>query len=282
LGAAINHSTTDPEYLEHLEKARRLLEANPEPYWWEPEWEKALLNLVLAAYLPPTDDRHREHLEVALELFEDVGDTALLAATLGDSAGLWGQGDDEWILGNLHRAAELLSEIEVPYWYGHVLMVLGALLERHGEHEEARQYLSEAVVHLGDCGDVNCWANTSRSLASAEAALGDPVGAGSRVVEVIEKMPILPMPEIHKPRTLDMAAKLLLANGQFGDSAVLLGRAEATELSVPLLYPREEMHLEIREGLVAALGDDEASQLMEKGKAMELDEALELARSRLR
>ena len=42
LGAAIRHSTTMPDYLRHVEEGRRLLESNPEPYWWEPAWERGL------------------------------------------------------------------------------------------------------------------------------------------------------------------------------------------------------------------------------------------------
>jgi hypothetical protein len=75
LGAAIRHSTTDPEYLEHLQEGRRLLEANPEPFWWEPEWERGLLNLIYAAYLPAEDERILEHIEAALESFDRAGDT---------------------------------------------------------------------------------------------------------------------------------------------------------------------------------------------------------------
>ncbi len=99
LGAAIRHSTTSPEYLEHLLERRRLLEAHPEPLWWEPVWERGLLNLIYAAYMPNEDERIPEHVEVALESFDRAGDQALLAGTLGDSAGLWVMVDDAWILG---------------------------------------------------------------------------------------------------------------------------------------------------------------------------------------
>ncbi|NND85694.1 MAG: adenylate/guanylate cyclase domain-containing protein [Acidimicrobiia bacterium] len=52
LGATINHATTDPEYLEHLVRGRELLDEHP-PNWWDPVWEKGLINLLLGAYLPP-------------------------------------------------------------------------------------------------------------------------------------------------------------------------------------------------------------------------------------
>jgi len=278
LGAAIRHSTTDPEYLEHLEEGRRLLESHPEPYWWEPDWERALLNLIFAAYLPQEDERKREHVDSALELFEAAGDRALLAATLSDSAGLWGQADESWIMGNMRRAVEMLSELDVPYWHGHALMTLGAFLNQEEDYEAAAGYLDEAILHLGDCGDVNCWASSSRGMALAETELGQPDRAGTRVAAVIETLPILPMPEIHTPRTLDLAARVLQVGGQHERAALVLGRALATELPGSTLFPREQGQEEIRMALVNELGDDEVARLGAEGAATETDELLGKAR----
>ncbi len=282
LGASIRHSTTDPEYLEHLEEGRRLLGAHPEPFWWEPEWERGLLNLVYAAYFPAEDERILEHVEVALEIFERTGDQALLAATLGDSAGLWGQVDEEWIMGNLTRSVEILGGLKVPYWHGHALQTLGTILETNGDHAEAAGYLAEAAGHLEDMGDMNCWANSSRRLATAEAALGSPDVARERLVAVIEAMPILPMKEIHTPRTLDAAAEVLLAAGLVDSAAFALGRAEAMELPMPTIFPRETRHAAVRTEIEKRLGAGEAERLRAEGAAATADDALRQVRSWLR
>ncbi|MFO7573495.1 MAG: adenylate/guanylate cyclase domain-containing protein [Gaiellaceae bacterium] len=282
VGAAIRHSTTDPEYLEHLLEARRLLEANPEPYWWEPEWEHALLNLIYAAYLPAEDERILEHVETALEGFERVGDEALLAATLGDSAGLWGRVDEEWIMGNLVRSVEILGRMEVPYWYGHALQTLGSILEHGGQGERAVEYLSEAVVHLEEMGDMNCWANSNRRLATAEAALGSTETARERVADVIEAMPILPMHEVHKPRTLDAAAEVLLAAGVVEQAAFALGRAEATECPVSTIFSRDARLAATREEITRRLGAAETKRLMAEGADASVDDALAQIADRLR
>jgi hypothetical protein len=60
----------------HLLEGRRLPEVNPEPFWWEPELERGLLNLLYAAYLPAEDERVVEHTRAALKSFEQVGDEA--------------------------------------------------------------------------------------------------------------------------------------------------------------------------------------------------------------
>ena len=274
LGAAINHSTTSPEYLEHLLEGRRLLEANPEPHWWEPAWERALLNLIYAAYLPAEDERMLEHVQAALDGFEEAGDQALLAATLGDSAGLWGQVDEAWILGNLARAVEILGGMKVPYWHGHALLTLGSILEQRRDLERAADHLSEAAGHLEDMGDLNCWANATRRLATAEAALGSPGPARQRLAAVIDAMPSLPMVEVHAPRVLDAAAEVLLAAGHAERAAVALGRAEATELPIATIFPRGPRLDAVREGVTRRLGEEEAGRLRAEGAATSVDDAL--------
>jgi predicted ATPase/class 3 adenylate cyclase len=282
LGAAIRHSTTDPAYLAHLEEARRLLDANPEPYWWEPEWERGLLNLVYAAYFPAEDERILGHIEAALESFERVGDQALLAATLGDSIGLWGRADEEWLMGNLVRSVEILGGMRVPYWHGHALMTLGSILEESGELEQAAGYLVEAAGHLEEMGDLNCWASSSRRLATAEAALGSLDSARARLAAVIEAMPLLPMQEIHEPRALDAAAEVLLGADLVEQAAFALGCAEATELPVPTIFPRERRLEAIGEKLVFRLGEGESERLRAEGAATGADEALARIRGWLR
>ncbi len=279
LGASINHSTTDPGYLEHLLEGRRLLEANPEPYWWEPDWERAFINLVFAAYLPSSDERMLEHVQVALEGFERVGDQALLAATLGDSAGLWGQAEDDWIMANLYRSVEILGSIEAPYWYGHALQTLGVIVDQGGDHEAAAHHLALAAGHLEDCGDVSCWAGSSRRLAMAEAALGRVDDARKRVAAVIDSMPILPMKEVAGPRTLDAAAEVLCAAGLDSQAAVVLGRAVATEFPVETIFPREPRHDAMRSLLLDRLGDAETRRLMADGEALTVDACLSQART---
>jgi predicted ATPase/class 3 adenylate cyclase len=279
LGAAIRHSTTDPEYLEHLEEGRRLLDAHPEPSWWEPAWEKALLNLIFAAYFPAEDPRLREHVDTALELFEQVGDRALLAAALGDSGGLWGRADEAWLMGNMRRSVEILAELEVPYWYGHALMGLGAFLNAREEYEEAAAHLATAAPHLADCGDVNCWASSSRGLAHAEGELGRPRQAAGRIAAVIDQLPILPMAEVHVPRTLDQAARVLQLGGRFDEAAVVFGKALATEFPAESVFPRDELHGRIRSALEERFDPAELERLMEEGGACDSDEVLRRART---
>ncbi len=273
LGAAIRHTSSDPEYLEHLHEARRLLDEHPEPHWSEPEWERALHNLIFAAYLPPDDERIREHLDTAIELFEKLGDRAMLAATLNESTGLLGRGDDEWIMANQRRAIEIFESIHVPYWHAHALMYYGIVLQMHGDERASVPFLAEGAGLLEDCGDISCWATSSRYLATAESALGQHGSAKQRLAAVIEQLPVLPMPEITKPRSLDGAAEILLAAGAHSQAAVVLGRAMAVEYP-PTVFDRDASHQAVRDGVVEHLGEDAAAGFLAEGEALATDEAL--------
>lgn len=275
LGASIRHATTDPAYLEHLLEGRRLLEENPEPHWWEPRWEHGFLNLIYGAYLPQVDDRLKEHLDAAVTTFEEVGDRALLAAALGETASLWGQVDQDLVIANLARAVDILDQINAPYWHGHALYYLGVFLHLTDRQEEAVGHLTRGAAHLEDSGDLSCWAGATRYLVESRAELGGAEPACSQLVAVIDAMPVLPMPEVAKPRTLDTAAKLLLACGRLQEAAVALGCAQAIELPITSVLPRGEKHEQMRAALVDALGAEDASRLLAQGAALAADEALQ-------
>jgi predicted ATPase len=281
LGTCIRHATTDPEYLEHLLEGRRLLEAHPEPNWWDPTWERGLQNLLLAAYLPADDERVREHLDTALEVFEQSGDRLLLAATLADSSGMYLEGDREldlWALANVRRACDILSEMDAPNWYGHALMSLGAILRYEEETQEAKECLAQASTLLDDVGDANCWANSGRGLAKCEAVLGEVESAGRRVAAVIDRIPVLPMQEIHKPRTVDAAVVALLAGGNHELAGAALGTAMAADLPAEYQRIRVPELQEYREELEAAVGAEEAERLIDEGAAIGVDDMLERLR----
>jgi hypothetical protein len=278
LGAAIRHATTDPEYLQHLHEARRLLEAHPEPAWWESTWDHGLNQLLLSAYLPMSDERVAEHGQAALEVFDQVGDVAMLAATLNDRAGsLYVAGERERALASSRRACDMLAEIDSPNWYGHALMLNGTLLALEAEPAPAIGRLAEAARLLDMVGDVNCWSASSRAVARCETALGKTTDAAGRLLAVLDRMPTMPIPEITKPRTLDAIAELVLATGRSQDGGRLVGAALAAPFDPEaVMRPRELA--DIRAKAVEALGEEEAERLLAEGASMDVDMALESGR----
>jgi hypothetical protein len=273
LGASIRHATNDPEYLDHLHEGRRLLEAHPEPRWWEPGWERGFVNFISYAYLPADDARIHEHQAEAMAAFEATGDRVLTAATLVESSGLYGTDDDAVILEQIDRAAAMLEEMHVPYWYGHAVMIQGILRKYTGSDDVAVEILARGAEHLEEIGDLFCWATTSRALAGSEAELGHTDTARRRLAEVIRRVPQLPMPEVSKPRTLDVAVQVLTAMGEPREAATILGHARAAEL--PMAVPtRAQRHRELHEKLEAELGSETLEQLMTEGAALDADDLL--------
>jgi tetratricopeptide (TPR) repeat protein len=278
LGAAIRHATTDPEYLEHLVEGRRLLEEHPEPHWWSATWDEALTQLLLAAYLPMEDGRLEEHGQAALELFEQAGDPALLAATLNDTGGtLYVMGERERGLEYNLRACEILAGMDSPNWYGHALQLRGMLLVMEKEPAAAMPQLAESARLLDMVGDVNCWATSTRGIARCETALDDTASASSRLLAVLDRMPTMPMPEVTKPRTLDAIAELVLAAGRSEEGGVLVGAAIAAPFPAESIIRPAELD-QFRSEAVARLGEAEAERLLAQGAELELDEALDRGR----
>ncbi len=280
LGTCIRHATTDPEYLEHLLEGRRLLEAHPEPHWWDPTWEIGLRNLLLAAYLPAEDERVREHLDTALETFEAVGDQFLLAATLADSSGMYFEGEKEWALANAAKACEILADMDSPNWYGHSLYYHGILLKFEEDIQAAATRLEHGARLLDDVGDANCWAGASRTLALCELELGDIQSAAGRIESTIQRIPVLPMQEVHKAAALDAIIETLLAVGRTEEGALLLGTSLVIP-SQPGAVVRPARQKEYRERTTELLGSTEAERLFEEGSTVDLDTALSRGRELL-
>ncbi|MEX1296370.1 MAG: adenylate/guanylate cyclase domain-containing protein [Candidatus Limnocylindrales bacterium] len=275
LGATIGHATSDPEYEDHLLEAERLLEAHPEPYWWEPEWERGLLALNLSSYLPPEHELAPVRVRRAITTFEEIGDRAMLAAALDNSTQLWGQADEDWLIGNNQRAADILSEMQVPYWYGHVLMSLGAAQGQQGDLASASENLAHGARLLEEMGDLNCWAVCIRRQALAESARGQVRRAMSGLASVLAAMPQLPMPEFHQPMCLDAAAEMLIEDGQLERAAYALGAAKT--MKVQKLHPafrREPGHEAMQATLESRLGVKATEAHMRRGAETEATAAI--------
>mgnify|MGYP001814740392 FL=1 len=282
LGAAIRHATNDPAYLEHLLEARTLLRAHPEPHWWEPAWDRACTELMLAAYLPPEDAEKEVHVRAAIEAYRTIGDRVMEAMALFESASLLGHADEAWLKDNLYRSVEMLDGMRAPYQHGHALMILGIVLELEDDHGAAAPQLAEAREKLGEMGDVSCWAQASRYLCLSQASLGSPEASAGPLAEVITALPALPMPEYDIPRTLDVAVHVLTDLGRWETAAYALGLARATPFDVPTMIPRDTSFEEQERTLRTELGAPELHRCLTEGAAADRVTALERISRELR
>jgi tetratricopeptide (TPR) repeat protein len=283
LGATIRHSTTDPEYLDHLVEARALVEQHPSPHWWDEPWDRTINQVLLAAYLPLEDDRAGEHLEAALAGLEEYEDVGLHGAMLSDGAGYYYlTGERARGLAMAEQAAEVYAELDSPNWYGHVLQTWATLLHLDGRFDEAKDHFSDAAQLLDEVGDVNCWAASSRGAALCEVRIGAIESAASRVLATIERMPALPMQEVNKPRTVDATAAILLASDRPADGARLLGAAMACPFPASGSVIRPKQVERIRAAAVTTLGEARAERLFAEGAELDIESALLEAEALLR
>ncbi len=272
LGAAIRHSTSRPDFAEHVLRGRDLIEQHRHPYWWEQRWEDAFHDFLFSGYLPPGDGRRREHAKRAIETFEELGDEAQLIAALCESAMGMLEGVDDWITDNLRRACEMVERIDVPYWHGHAYYFLGEIDIIAGRTKAAVPRLRESLRHLEDCGDLSCWAGAMRALSLSHLRLGQSEDAKATIAAVLRRTSPLPMPERAVPRALAIAARLLLDTGQADRAAVIIGSATAANGDAFLTseLPRfETMAEEVQD----RLGRD-ASEKLGEGASMDMADLL--------
>lgn len=267
LGAAIRHSTTDPAYLEHLLEARRVLDANPEPAWWEPDWDRALMELLLSGYLPATDDRSAAHAEASVTMFERLGDRAMLGAALVEGVGGYGFYSDRTVA-DLSRAVDIFEGVRAGYWQAHARMILGTILRLRDQPEEAAIHLEKGAEQLEDLGDISCWANSLRWLAHCESSLGMSANARAHLVDVIDRFEQLPMQEVALPRTLDAVVVTLQGAGMHELAAKALGCAESVSLEVATVIPRAAFQ-QLADDIARMLGAGATEDFRAEGAAAE-------------
>jgi len=224
LAASLHRTGSDFDaFRRELDAAERALAEHPGPPWWEPEWDEALLHLLVVASEWSAHPRYEEHRQAALRGFERAGDTAMTALAFGYSAMMAGRLDGAVIVANLERTTAMLATSPSPHIEGHCELVLGRVLAGRGEVESAGRYLASAMRKLIDLGDVNCWSGACRALAAIQIERGDATLAGEHIDAALRALPQVLSPTVAAAHTLDLAAQALLAQGRIKEAAFALG-----------------------------------------------------------
>jgi len=157
--------------------------------------------------------------------------------------------------------------------------------------DELRRHNLAAVVeslHLhGPVSRSELTATTGLNRSTIADLIGELTNLGlveearSNLEAVLDVLPSLPMPETHVPRLLDTATRVLLESGKVGNSALLLGLAEATEMPGELAFGRVATHEELRKEIATEIGEERTDQLIAEGARLGLDDAWDLIRRSL-
>ena len=151
---------------EWMEEGGQMLAENRVPPMWDPEWDQAIIQFMLAFGQAGPPEQRREHVEDAITKALAVGDGYLAAAAMMTSAGHIGSGHDEWVLANLRQSIEILGDLGSRHGLGHALYYHGAVTQDLGL-EPLTDDLAEAAEILAEVGDLPCSARSgARSIRS--------------------------------------------------------------------------------------------------------------------
>ena len=242
-----------------MEEGRQILAENRDPPMWDPEWDGAIIEFMLAFGQAGPPEQRREHVEDAISKALAVGDGYLEAASMMTSAGHIGSGHDEWVLANLRQSIEILSDLGSRHGLGHALYYHGAVTQDLGL-EASTDDLAEAAEILAEVGDLPCSARSgARAIRShidegrLEAAKVELTSAAHRLLlfdrEVQAGIPA-------------QALRLALAEGDLSAAARFLGSVERNRVGAS----PDEM-ARFREEVEGGLHPPERDRLIAEGAA---------------
>jgi hypothetical protein len=206
-----------------MEEGRRMVAENRDPPMWDPEWDQAIIEFMLAFGQTGSPDERREHVEEAISKALAVGDGYLAAAAMMTSAGHIGSGHDGWVLANLRQSIEILGDLGSRHGLGHALYYLGAVTQDLGLGA-ATDDLAEAAEILAEVGDLPCSARSgARSIRSLIDA-GRLEEARAELTSVAQRLLLFDR-EVHAGIPAQ-ALRLALAEGDLSAAARFLGSVE--------------------------------------------------------
>ncbi len=214
-----------------MEEGRQMLAENRDPAMWDPEWDPALIEFMLAFGQAGPPELRREQVEAAISKALAVGDGYLAAAAMMTSAGHIGAGHDEWVLANLRRSIEILGDLGSRHGLGHALYYHGAVAQDLGL-EDLTDDLAEASEILAEVGDLPCSARSgARSIRSLihEGRLED---ARAQLTSTAHRLLLFDR-EVQAGIPAQ-ALRLAVADGDLSAGARFLGSVERNRVGVSL------------------------------------------------
>lgn len=176
-GMAYSNLVGDPDAASWMEEGRRLVTAHQEKPLWDPAWDEALIEFMLAFGQAGTAQERKEHVSRAIGKALEVGDGYLAAAAMMTSTSLVGTGQDEWVLGNLSRSIEIFGDLGSRHGLGHALYYHGAASQDLGG-ETPVDDLTDASRILAEVGDLPC--STRAAARSVRSLIGSGRPAEAR------------------------------------------------------------------------------------------------------
>ena len=206
-----------------MEEGRQILAKIPDPPMWDPEWDQAIIEFMLAFGQAGPPEQRREHVEEAISRALAVGDGYLAAASMMTSAGHVGSGHDEWVLANLRQSIEILSDLGSRHGLGHALYYHGAVTQDLGLGASTDD-LAEAAVILAEVGDLPCSARSGARAIRSHIDEGRLAAARVELTSAAHRLLLFDR-EVQAGIPAQ-ALRLALAEGDLSAAARFLGSVE--------------------------------------------------------
>lgn len=210
-----------------MEEGRELIAENPDRPLWDPAFDDALVDFMLAFGQAGAPKEPREHVSRAISKALALGDGYLAAAGMMTSTYLIGSGHDDWVLANLRSSIEILRDLGSRHGLGHALYYHGSVRQQLGL-ETPIDDLADAARILAEVGDLPC---STRSGARAIRGLLDSGRldeAATQLGAAADRL-LLFHREVHAGLP-GLGVRLALARGDLTSAARLLGQVQENQV----------------------------------------------------
>lgn len=253
-----------------MEQGRVLVAENRGRPMWDPAWDEALVEFMLAFGRAGEADERRKHVAVAIEKALGLGDGYLGASGMMTATSLIGTGQDEWVLANLARSIEILGDLGSRHGLGHALYYHWGARQDLGL-ETSIDDLADASRILAEVGDLPCSTRSgARSIRSLLDA-GRIDEAADQLRTVVDRL-LLFDSEVHAGLPA-LALRLELATEDMPSAARFLGHVEQSPVGIS-----KESAGDARARIESALPEDEQKRLFADGAAAGYRRVLEWIR----
>jgi predicted ATPase/class 3 adenylate cyclase len=258
-GMAYSNLVGNEEAEAWMADGRRMVSTDPAAPMWDPAWDQALVEFMLAFGQAGSPDERAEHVAQAINGALEIGDGYLAAAGMMTSTSLIGTGKDDWVLANLSRSVEILADLGSRHGLGHALYYHGGAVQDLGKGTPIDD-LRDASRILAEVGDLPC---STRSAARAIRSLIDQ----GRIEEAKDQLTVtadrllLSDDEVHAGLPA-LALRLAIEEGDIETAARFLGHIEPNRFGIS-----KEALGDARARVESALPDEDLKRLEAVGAA---------------
>jgi hypothetical protein len=244
-----------------MDQGRRIVSTGSDAPMWDPVWDEAMVEFMLAFGQAGSPDERTEHVEQAISKALDIGDGYLAAAGMMTSTSLIGTGRDDWVLANLSRSIEIFAGLGSRHGLGHALYYHGGASQDLGQ-ETPIEDLTDASRILAEVGDFPC---STRSAARAIRSLIDRgrLQEARGWLTVAADRLLLFNDEVHAGLPA-LALRLAIEDGDLEAAARFLGHLESNRLGISKVALADA-----RAKVESALPEEDAKRLQAEGGTAE-------------